>query len=80
MGSICNRLLQEGTLYGINIDSPVTRSHVIWGQYGLACYKKARFIGSIWTRLLQEGTFYGVNIDSPVTRRHVLWGQYILVC
>jgi len=59
MGLIKTCLLQEDTLYGINVDLSVTRRqlygvnkdlsvtrrHVIWNQHGFVCYKKAGIRG-----------------------------------
>jgi hypothetical protein len=73
--SIRTCVLQEDRLYGVNKGLSVIRRHVIWGQYGPAAYKKARYKGSIKTCLLQEDTLYGVNKDLSLTRKHVIWGQ-----
>ena len=47
MGSINICLLQDGTLYGVNLYLSFTRNGVLWGQFVLLC--------------LQEIVLYGVN-------------------
>ena len=72
MGSISTCLSQEATLYGVKKDLSVTRSHFIWDQQGLVCYKNAPYMVSISTCLSQKATLYGVNKHLSVTRSHFI--------
>ena len=53
------RLLQKLTLYAVNNDFSVTIRHVIWCQWVIVCYKKARYVGTKKIFQLEEGLYMG---------------------